>query len=188
MVRPSSCLAACSSDATDASVFLPAAACRAQSVNLATSTTNLIDMTFSYDGPSQTITLSASSGNYMFLIDTLKERLQPAFGIKLPATSTPARDVSTISTTAVVDFERGLRSLSIGLGGSITVAALAARLGFSWPLPADAITISRPVVRYTVQPMALEAALLVDVPALGIRQAAAALKLGSGSQVSVQVS
>lgn len=144
-------------------------------------------MSFTYDGPTRLITLTASTGRYMFLIDSMKERLESALGVAIPTTSAPESDFQTATASVTISTELGLRSFSVGLGGSITAAALVGRIGVEWPLESDALTIYNPVVSYQAEPIMLGIAMQMDVPALGLNKVSAALAVTAGPTLDIQV-
>ena len=157
-----------------------------QDDDLLSSPSNLLELIFSYDGTTGTISLTASSGNYMFMLDALKERLEPALGIEIPTTSSPASDVPTLSVSATIGLQTGLRDLAVYVEGG-SIFNLAARLGVPWPLQPDALAIHNPVVKYIANPLALEVDLMLDIPALSIRGASASLQIATGPRLVIQV-
>lgn len=144
----------------------------------------LMDLSASYEVESKTAVFTASTGNYMWLLNLIAQPVKATFGVDLPIDT-----VGETSTTAVSMSigETGLQQLSIGLGGSYTAASLTRTLGLAWPVSNDLFTIRAPSVVYTVLPTTLAVTMDVDVPALGVQGMASSLMVQPAGVLQLQV-
>jgi hypothetical protein len=124
-----------------------------------------------------------SSNQHCFFADAISSR----FGIRLPATSTPQTDLATASTKISASSAGGLQYMAIQLGGTISIANVAKRLGFTWTLPEDLFTISNPTVEYDAVAPSFGLDMTVDIPAAAISAMKASLFV-SNVRVNLQVS
>jgi hypothetical protein len=107
--------------------------------------------------------------------------------VKVPATTAPKSDLATVGTKISVSEVDGLQYLRVELGGRFTLAGMARRLGFTWPLPEDLFVVQNPKVEYDVLAPSLGIDMTVDIPAAKILDTEATLFLSS-NEVSLQVS
>eukprot|EP00775_Hariotina_reticulata_P007737 gene7737-7936_t len=149
------------------------------------SSTALMDLSASYNVKSKTMTFSAFTGNYVWLLSLVRDPVKSTFGVDLP------EDDGSISvpTTAVAISvsSKGLQQLSVGLGGSWTASAIAKRLGVSWAASDDLLTISAPSVVYTPIPVSLTVTMVVDIPALGVSQMTSSLSVVSKGATQLEL-
>eukprot|EP00775_Hariotina_reticulata_P007089 gene7089-7302_t len=150
------------------------------------SNTALMDLAASYDFTSGTMTFSAFSGNYLWLLSLVSNSVKATFGLDLPAV-----DLSTSIRTSAVSLavnRNGLQQLSIALDGSWSPSNMVQRLlGTSWPGADDLVVISSPSVVYTAIPLSLAISMQVDVPVLRVSEMVSSLTVISGGTVELQL-
>lgn len=87
--------------------------------------------------------------------------------------------------------DKSLRQLYVGFRGSVSVQQIAQSLGFSWPFPADVLSLSDTAVNYTAghgtQPMRLAVDATVAIPVISLNGSASILINGQDN-VTVVVS
>lgn len=149
----------------------------------------ILDLQLAFSSAEQTLTFTASTGNYLYLLTAVAKPLGGVFGVQVPAPSpNPKTDVATANLGMVYGIGQGIQQISMGLGGSWTVKQLTARLGYSWPLADDLFSLAEPSLTYTAAPAALELSLLVTIPAMNINSVNTVLGIASGPAIYLKVS
>ncbi|KXZ51417.1 hypothetical protein GPECTOR_12g379 [Gonium pectorale] len=113
----------------------------------------------------------------LYLLSDLSAQLQIAStGITLPKIE-PVDDAPTRLVNLVTDAAGSLTQLSVGLAGDWTIASIAQRLGMSWSMPPDVITISEPhiVVARTAGATVVQIRVRATVPTLDIKNVQATI-------------
>lgn len=146
-------------------------------------------MTLRYEVSSKTMTATASSGNYMWLLSLVQQPVKATFGVDIPLDDNSV----AVGTTAVsmTVGESGLQMVSLGLqppsGATWSPAGLLARVGVTWPLEGNPVTIYAPSVVYTTLPQSLQVTAQVDIPDLPVSRMTSSFMVQAGGTVSLRV-
>lgn len=147
----------------------------------------LMDMQLTYNNNDKSVTFTAVSGNYRYLLALAQQQVAGAFGVTIPVPQKSAIESSSGTTAVRMIFRDGLQELSVGLGGSWTASSIASAIGVSWPLEDDLFSISAPSVVFTNLPVALEISMLVDIPDLKVSRMTSALMLQPRGGLTLEV-
>jgi hypothetical protein len=161
--------------------------------DLKPSPSDVFSFNVSYNTEDKSMTLEASTGNYLFLLNAFADKLEPLAGIKLPDIPFTNQDTPTLSTKLVLDPSQGLKLAAIGLGQQWTTGSLAKRLGFTWPLADDLVAVSNPMVVYAAAPgggipPSLSVAMTVDIPKMSVFSMEASLSIQPNNSLSLKAS
>jgi hypothetical protein len=161
--------------------------------DLKPSPSDVFSFNVSYNTEDKSMTLEASTGNYLFLLNAFADKLEPLSGIKLPDIPFANQDTPTLSTKLVLDPSQGLKLAAIGLGQRWTTGSLAKRLGFTWPLADDLVAVSNPMVVYAAAPggsipPSLSVAMTVDIPKMSVFSMEASLTIQPNNSLSLKAS
>jgi hypothetical protein len=142
----------------------------------------VLDFSFSYSSTTRLVKLSATGGDYLYLLGAYSPNLKDAFGVTAPTTM-PGAAATTLSTAVMFSTKTGFLSLNLGVKGAMSMTKVGSYLGLTWTAPEMAtMMVSDPAVQYTKSPASLTVALTLDVPALNIASARATLRvLGGGA-------
>ena len=128
------------------------------------------------------------TGDFTYLLQLGATELGKTFNIAVPSLSPSAPDTSKRSTgSLLVSDTSGLQEISVGLQGSFTAGSMARKVGLPWPLADDLITISEPLVVYTIVPASFVLGVKLDIPLLQVDQQEAMVVVHAGGSVELQV-